>query len=1187
MRKWIVAAISVAGLVALCALIWFVSPLIGFGESRPFESVWLRLAVIVLILAVFFGVATYRLYRRRAAAQLISAAISAPAPGEPNSDEPVLAERMADAIATLKQSRSSRGDFLYELPWYIIIGPPGSGKTTALLNSGLKFPLMRGGAKGAVAGVGGTRYCDWWFTEDAVLIDTAGRYTTQDSDTEADRKSWLAFLDLLKTQRPRQPINGVLVAISLEDLMRLSQAEIAAHAVAIRKRLSELNGRLGINFPVYAVFTKADLVSGFMEYFGNFNDQRRKVVWGATFQSASKTENRIADVEPEFDLLVQRLTEELPDRLQEEADPLSRTRLYGFPSQMAALKSVISDFLAQIFEPTRYHTSFVLRGFYFTSGTQEGTPIDKVLGSISGAFGLQGTIAPAYSGRAKSFFLADLLSKVIFGEAGWVSTNRAAVRRMQFLTFGGYALAGLVTAALLAAWWISYGANSALIAQSEQAVADYQQAAAVSPVPKEPVKDSSVDATLEFLDRLRNLPSGYASAGDSVPVSQTFGLSQKGRLIEDSQDAYRIALDRMFRSRLLLFVEKQIENSRDDINILYPALKVYLMLGGQGNVRIDSDLVEAWFAAAWDIEYPGPAAEKLRARLVSHLKAMLELGTNPPEINLNGPLVETTQQLLASSSLADRAYALLEADAAKSDAMDWTAGTAGGPHLTEVFETKNLDKARVPYFYTYDGFYDAFMTRLGDVDEVLEDEKWVLGKAGENKVALDRYQKYGPELLDMYDRKFIASWDGALAHLKLRNFASDGPVYAVLAAASQKASPIRKLIESISRETSLTVKPPEPTDDAGAITGVAAAEAKKLLTSRTTGLGRIGLGIAFKSQARNGKEAAPADFGSNIESYFQGYHDYIEVQDGRSAIDDLLTNLHGIYQYITDAEGGAADPQGARDRVRDYVRALRRNATTLPEPFGKMLKKSAEDFEGKVTTGTIDDLQGRLNSEVTQRCLQLTKNRFPFAPRSKADVGMADFGKLFAPGGILDQFYKENLEPLIDNADGKLVWKADTRIGRTLNPDTLKQFQDAMRIRDAFFATGGNFPNANLSIVLKPANSDAATIQFEVNGQTFDRVTRVAEPINLQWPGAAAGGSASVTINRMFQSDSVLRATGPWALFRLFTPPFAKNASWSGQVLSASLVVDGQLFSFDVTAASSENPIGLPALRGFKCPSDL
>ena len=130
-------------------------------------------------------------------------------------DADVLSERMKDALLTLRKSRKTRGDFLYELPWYIIIGPPGAGKTTALVNSGLKFPLSKGSSAQAMAGVGGTRYCDWWFTEEAVLIDTAGRYTTQDSDAASDRRSWLAFLDLLKKDRPKQPINGVMVVISL------------------------------------------------------------------------------------------------------------------------------------------------------------------------------------------------------------------------------------------------------------------------------------------------------------------------------------------------------------------------------------------------------------------------------------------------------------------------------------------------------------------------------------------------------------------------------------------------------------------------------------------------------------------------------------------------------------------------------------------------------------------------------------------------------------------------------------------------------------------------------------------------------------------------------------------------------------------------------------------------------------
>ena len=141
---------------------------------------------------------------------------------------------MKDALATLKTASGNKSGYLYDLPWYVIIGPPGAGKTTALVNSGLKFPLARGATPAAVAGVGGTRYCDWWFTEEAVLIDTAGRYTTQDSDAKSDKESWFSFLDLLKKSRPRQPINGVLVAISIEDILTMSRQDLAAHADAIR-----------------------------------------------------------------------------------------------------------------------------------------------------------------------------------------------------------------------------------------------------------------------------------------------------------------------------------------------------------------------------------------------------------------------------------------------------------------------------------------------------------------------------------------------------------------------------------------------------------------------------------------------------------------------------------------------------------------------------------------------------------------------------------------------------------------------------------------------------------------------------------------------------------------------------------------------------------------------------------------
>src|SRR5262249_28222196 len=254
------------GLTSISAMVYLAGPMISFGLYRPLESVIVREIVILLLITGFASFAGFKFFQRRKASKALAEGVAQE--DKKDDDEVVLKQKLKDALATLKTASGGKKDYLYDLPWYLLIGPPGSGKTTALVNSGLRFPLSKGATPAAIAGVGGTRYCDWWFTEDAVLIDTAGRYTTHDSDAKLDKQSWLAFLDLLKKTRPRQPINGVMVAISLEDLMTLSSTELAAHANAIRDRLLELHDRLKVDFPVYALFTKGDLIAGFVEYFG-------------------------------------------------------------------------------------------------------------------------------------------------------------------------------------------------------------------------------------------------------------------------------------------------------------------------------------------------------------------------------------------------------------------------------------------------------------------------------------------------------------------------------------------------------------------------------------------------------------------------------------------------------------------------------------------------------------------------------------------------------------------------------------------------------------------------------------------------------------------------------------------------------------------------------------------------------
>ncbi|NUS22163.1 MAG: type VI secretion system membrane subunit TssM, partial [Mesorhizobium sp.] len=151
MMRWMLRIFSLAALAGFSAAVWYAGPLIRFADTHPLGPVWIRATIIgvtVAVLALFYGV---RFWQRRKAQKALETAIARS--DERNDDSQVLEARMSEAIATLKRT-SGKGNFLYDIPWYIIIGPPGAGKTTALVNSGRKFPRAGSGSAQPVAGVG-------------------------------------------------------------------------------------------------------------------------------------------------------------------------------------------------------------------------------------------------------------------------------------------------------------------------------------------------------------------------------------------------------------------------------------------------------------------------------------------------------------------------------------------------------------------------------------------------------------------------------------------------------------------------------------------------------------------------------------------------------------------------------------------------------------------------------------------------------------------------------------------------------------------------------------------------------------------------------------------------------------------------------------------------------------------------
>lgn len=1172
--SWLLRIASILALLAFSGAIWLAGPLVGFAETRPLAGILPRAAIIGAIwFVVVLGYLVVWL-RGRSAQKALERAIVVP--GVVDGEAALLDARMQEAVETLKRTGAKR-NFLYELPWYMIIGPPGVGKTTALVNSGLKFPLVVSGKAQPIPGVGGTRNCDWWFTEDAVLIDTAGRYTMQESDAEADRKGWLSFLDVLRRHRPRQPINGVIVAVSLADMMTQSDEVRLSHQRAIKARLKEMQASLGVDLPVYVLFTKADLISGFMQYFATFDPERRQRVWGMTFQDMASNAAHAGSATVEYDGLVRRLAEELPDLMQEEADPEARLLMFGFPAQFRALGDRLHGFVAGIFNAPESPASTTLRGIYFSSGTQEGTPFDQLLGAVARRFG-RGS-ASQMSGKGKSFFLHDLLRKVIFAEAGWVSRDRAAERRRQIARVAGIAAVGVVTLGALATFGLSFASNGALITSTQAQLDHYREVA--QPIIDMPVvADSELENVVEPLAALRKLPVGYERGEAGPLVEKGLGLGQRERLASAARTAYQQALERMFRSRLLLQTEQTLQVRLSNPETLYEPLKVYLMLTGQAP-KVDDELVVAWFRKDWERRYPGSQNREGRQELENHLRAMLVLDDDQnPVFEPDRALVEAARRSLGQMTVTDRAAAVLVSAKASIHLPVFSLASASGPEAPIVFEATDgggLERIRVPGLYTYAGFNDFYLPALADVSRQLDEDRWVIGEGAELGTVEQDLLKLGPALLDLYSKEFVTAWNGALDRVNFKPLSSDKPRYVALSAIAAPSSPIKQLLEAIARETALTTR---------RVDASLQAPDEASQQALADGLAKLGIDLpSGKSQIRAGDTLGQPTGqipGAAIEAQFRPFQLLVAGRAGQRPVDVIVQNFHEIYQTLLSSAAAPNQGQRANVNLSLQLSSLRANASRLPDAVSRLVLSAADDLEGDVAETTIAQLNQQLEDTVREACEAVVANRFPFSAGSSDDVAMDEFSRLFAPGGLLDRFFAQNVAAFVDMGGTNWEWKQGSRIGRELSKSTLRQFQAAAEIRDAFFPLGGSVPAVNVTFTPFSLNRDADQALLDVNGQIVQSFQTGSSPAMVTWPGAISGGSAHLSLTPELPGrESSMAFNGSWALKRLLD---AGEVKPSGEKLDVRFVIGGRDVAYTVQVNSAVNPFTLRALADFSCP---
>lgn len=1291
---------TVIGASALCLLIWHGGPLLAFGPLHPLAPVWARVLAMGLVLVLLLVWGLYKLYRAlQRDDQLLQRWLHREGAQPALAREEIrhLAERARHAVAQLRQmQRTMAGGtgsiwsglrrvvegkrYLYELPWYMLIGQPGAGKSSLVLNAGLRFPLPdqmgAASARMTLERATGTQNCDWWLTNEAVFLDTAGRYTEQapQADEQAaavHAAEWRGFLGVLRQVRPRAPINGALLVVDVAELLRADELQRTALAAQLRARLEELRTHLGIRFPVYLLLAKADVLRGFPAYFNGLTSEARRQVWGFTLpwmddaqrrkaakrkQSGRSTTADDGDapdslpdsgqslalwVGREFAALIERIRAGVAMRLQEEFRVEDRQSLYVLPHELQGLMAPVQTLVAQVFADSRYDTTQLqptLRGVYLCSAVQPGQEmvaqpqalavrLREAVRSLGHTVGLGGSKPPQMSRR--SFFLSDLLEKVVMAEAHLVQPNLRWETRMRLLRWIGH---GVV---LLAFVWLSGALALSLRNNQAYLQAISEKTETLTRQMKDWLREPNTARTEKVLDLAQDLPRVDGLDLASPDLSFQYGLYSAGPIAAAADQGYGQLLDRLVLPQVTAHMEQVLRQSvaADDAEQAYQTLRVYLLLHDAKQYMQSPDHardVRQWIKQAWQGQ-----AESLSQRLgnsaamVGHLE-WLFAGRRPVQSLsvANSALVQEVRSYLDKQSRSERLYVRVRTAAQAQAPQAFSLVRALGPQAGTLFSLASggsLEQG-VPGLFTYEGYHEVFAKQLTQtLTWAQQDDAWVMGQRVADDTAATDPQKADHRALEAEVRRlFLAEYAGHWARFlddvrlvrsdKSGTLAYDLSILRQLAAAD---SPLVRLARAAARET--TLSRPLVMENKAEEKSIFEKAGDQLAQQQA----KAGAALGVRPEARMERQEVDEKFSALREVVTGRGEGAAMAASGRAGLESMTSVLNEYYTVLVVADtalsAGSLPPAGAEAATK-----LRIEAGKMPAPLREVLMDLSASGSDKVQQGAasilrnqaqaqMDRLLGLLSLNVAEPCQRLLAGRYPFA-NSAQEVSAEDFNAFFAAGGAADEYFRKYLAPLVDTSARPWRYKSPGSVnlaaagdglgpgdappgpaaGPTLQGELLKllaasgpnpdAFAQVGQIRDMFFRENEGKRMAwrgDYRVVSLDATVTEWVIDFD--GQVQRYAHGAIQALPLAWPGPRGGTMAELVAQpRIRPETSTLAARGPWSWLRLVERAKLSPGTQPGRVL-AEFSFDNRRAVLDIGSAGP-SPFNSTLLRNFSCP---
>ncbi len=568
--------VIIAGILALIAIliVWFLGSWLGFSAFAMRLTIAIILAIWLLMVAFLFIINRIRNSR---SARIARDSESEVRPKSGDFEEiAAFGERLAHATRWLRKSKlaESGRDAVYDLPWYLLVGPRGSGKSTLVVQSGFSFSYTDPKKAAGRLNFGPTGNCDLWVANEALFLDPSGKYFSE----EYEKGTCLNILQQIKEHRPIKPLDGILIVLDIAKFFSLDDAAIRDQADRLRSFLDMTMHELGMVIPIYLLFNKSDLIEGFLEFFGKAEDRETQLL-GATF-----TRDQYGDQHPEkvfrleFEQICRSTRSFGVTRLIGQPQRV-REKTFAFPNQLSLMVDRLSEFIGILFQHSQFREKPLFRGFYFTSGVQGDNHLDLVADLLASKTGLPASAGSQGAQGTESYFIKSLLTRVILPDRNLAGLSAVIRRRRLLRRIAIVAILGVILPLfILLGFWGAYRDNNRLFYAVECARGI-------------PIENGKSSENLRDLNELKQSLEKLDCHGefDNCRISGRrfhWGLYAGSEALAEARRVYLAKLNQLFLDQLI--------NGDTSLGHKYNGLKTQLRMIASASNR-DADLSPADF----------------------------------------------------------------------------------------------------------------------------------------------------------------------------------------------------------------------------------------------------------------------------------------------------------------------------------------------------------------------------------------------------------------------------------------------------------------------------------------------------------------------------------------------------------------------------------------------------------------